>query len=305
LASAQAFAQLKALKELNLYGNDMLGCDLNALEKVLSGCTICCDTVDKTDSSTMWKRLNVDPEKARRALQFVQVAAITLAMGLLEANDPVLLIVFAISMGLIGASNVYLWGKNSEGGVLSGCAGVTVVFLTCAIILYGFGRTVRRIEGMERCHKLYRETHKLILGELRGSKLGPLSRRTLRRLGTSESATRTTRHTSSTTFQHAKANIDGFDRQLIQRMACEAVPGRAFKVIGLRVMDLAQIREKVDLEHGGDLGSSSFLNVISCSIVVATMAELCAVCEVLNRVVSDQDNVSIHQVKSSAGSRCT
>ena len=300
MVSAQGFERLSALKELNLYGNNRLECGSNALSKMLSShCTICCDTVDdETDTNAAWKHLNVDPKKVNRAIQSMQVAAITGAMGLLEANDPILLIVFICSLGLIAACNVYLWGKHYPGGgVWAGCAGVTVFVGACATILYSFRRTVHRIEGMERCHAKYRATDKLILGGLAGRKLGPLSRRTSRRMSASESTERmvTRRRSSNTTYQHAKAILDSFSQQLIQPMVCEAMPGRVFQVVGLRVMDVDQIREIVDLEHGGD--SSTLLDVISCSVIVNNISELCSVCEVLNQIVLERDNVAIHQVK--------
>ena len=103
------------------------------------------------------------------------------------------------------------------------------------------------------------------------------------------------RRSSNKTYQHAKAILGSFSQQLMQPMACEAMPGRVFQVVGLRVMDVDQIRKIVDLEHGGD--SSTLLDVISCSVIVKNISELCSVCEVLNQIVLERDNVSIHQVK--------
>lgn len=287
MVPSYAVGQLKDLKELSLYGNPMLKCEQNVLERMLPDCAVCCDSSGGDTSSRLeiWFRLGVDSTRLTRAYHVIQIMIVTGSLGLLETSSPNLLAVFGSSVAAI----ICMAALQSDGPFW-----VAVLASCCAISLYGFRRTVKRIEGMEACHAKYCAIDSSIgIVSAMGSELVPPSQ------SYQDIALKSTacfrRSSSMKIVDHAHGCVHLFDEQIVRRMAYEAVLGQAFRVIGPIAMDLDHVRRTADLEHGGDV--SSVKGVLNCDIYVVSLTELCAVWAVLEEIAAQAQDISITEVQ--------
>ena len=213
--------------------------------------------------------------RARRAKKLfvhawrcTQLAGMTMVMAALEIDDKALLFCFASSLAIVFAGNI----KLSFADEAAGYGTASVFFGLMVLLLLTMRHTVWIIEAMDRYSIKYAEVEtRELVGS--GDDLGPASRKLEDKLrqekGVGLKVLVTRSHALSPSF-------DSLVVQVLITAGSAAVP-REYH--GPNVKGLARSYEKIALDYDGDV--ALLKDVLRCSIICDTMADLCTVSRAL------------------------